>query len=56
MRLLKIIVDKLPDNCFNCLYAYDHYCEVKGSAIESGQRFVDRWENIRDKDCPLEIE
>jgi len=52
MKIREIVVDELPKNCGECYFLSDrYYCKIKGAV--SGQQFVNRVEDIRDKDCPL---
>lgn len=54
MKLIKIIVDEIPNSCSDCDFICErYYCRLKGIAV--GQQFVDRNSNKRDKDCPLQV-
>jgi hypothetical protein len=52
MKLIQIVVDKLPESCGECYFQYDNYCLTKG--LSSGQQWVDRCADCRDKNCPLQ--
>jgi hypothetical protein len=55
MKLLKIIVDKLPIGCDYCNFRNGKYCPVKGTSSEDGQEWIGM-PNGRHEDCPLETE
>lgn len=50
MKVLKVIVDELPKNCFSCDFSYDRVCSVLFKRLEE-TRFETRpdW-------CPLVTE
>jgi hypothetical protein len=50
MKVLKIIVDELPDSCGDCDLLWGEYCSVITS------QWVNRCSCERDKDCPLQKE
>jgi hypothetical protein len=51
MHLINITVDKLPENCGECPFEIEGFCIPKG--LFTGQQWVDKWSDKRNKDCPL---
>ena len=53
MRIIKVYVDKLPDNCCDCMFCNGYYtmeCSLNGEAIDEEKCNEERNEN-----CPLNV-
>ena len=53
MKIIKVIVSELPENCGVCTLHDDECCKIKGAV--TGSEWVDRYSEGRDRDCPLEV-
>ena len=55
---MKIIVDKIPCSCDECMFMkYDNlyrYCRAIDNIVEKIDEFGHRLYGYRDEDCPLE--
>jgi hypothetical protein len=55
MKLIKIIVNELPESCADCTFSHETWCKLKGLYI--GNDWINTWDyDNRDKDCPLDAE
>jgi len=54
IRILKVIVNKLPEDCSSCTLHEGEYCKIKGNV--TGSEWVDLYSDFRDSQCPLEVE
>ena len=50
-KIIKVIVNKLPNDCGSCTLHEDEYCKLLGSV--TGQEWIDLYSEVRDIDCPL---
>lgn len=53
MKILKIRVNELPEDCISCTLHEGEYCKIKGNVI--GSEWIDLYSNSRDNKCPLEV-
>lgn len=58
MVIMKIIVDKIPSSCDECMFmGYENlcrYCRVTENVVEKFDEFGHRLYGYRDSRCPLE--
>ena len=53
MKIIKIVVNKLPKDCSECTLHEGEYCKIKGNV--TGSEWIDVYSDSRDDDCPLEV-